>query len=99
MSSEWQAASLHGIVDGKLVPKSDDVSVTEVMALDREMVGVGTSEGRKRDALARAALVCTYLICFCCLFSALPIASRPQGALPVRPVIEWQRHALHLLAV
>lgn len=58
-SSEWLAASSHGIVQGKLVPKSEDASATEVLALDCEMVGVGTSQGRKRDALARAALVCT----------------------------------------
>ena len=57
VSSEWQAASPQGIVDGKLVPKSYDTNVTEVMALDCEMVGVGTNQARKRDALARAALV------------------------------------------
>ena len=44
-------------MDGKLVPKSYDTNVTEVMALDCEMVGVGTNQARKRDALARAALV------------------------------------------
>jgi hypothetical protein len=58
-SSEWLVAASQGIVDGKLVAKSDDTSVTEVLALDCEMVGVGTNQGRKRDALARAALVCT----------------------------------------
>lgn len=72
-TSEWVAAASEGTIDDKLVPKSDDSAMTEVLALDCEMVGVGTNQGRKRDALARATLVCP---AFCPRFSMFqPFAS------------------------
>jgi hypothetical protein len=54
-----------GISDGKLVAKNADMRVTDVLALDCEMVGVGQQDGRKRDALARAILVRCQTLCIC----------------------------------
>jgi hypothetical protein len=44
-----------GILHGKLVPKGRSASITDVVALDCEMVGVGP--GGRRDALAWVCVV------------------------------------------
>lgn len=54
--------SADGVHDGRLVPKSADDAETSVVALDCEMVGVGSLDVKSagRDALARVCVVCCF---------------------------------------